>query len=95
MKKLKISMLAIIFTVGVGGAVVQKLHAAPKKQDPTYNWQQTNAAGNIVLNGQYDAGVSQVQAETDFGCSGSADPCATTVSSKNGSKTNQGTILHN
>jgi hypothetical protein len=38
MKKLKISLLALVFTVGIGGAVVQKIHAAPKPLDQVYSW---------------------------------------------------------
>lgn len=87
MKKLKISMLAVLFTIGIGGAVVQKIHASPKQADPTFNWQKTDASGNVISGGQYDPGVTQAQAQSDFGCSGTITPCAVTVNHQNGTKT--------
>ncbi len=48
MKKLKFSMLAVLFTVGIGTAVVQKIHAAPKPQDPSYNWTTYDTSGHVT-----------------------------------------------
>ena len=74
MKKLKLGLLALLFTVGVGGAMVQKIHAAPKAQDDVYDWVSTSLAPenpSSTLNG---ATISQ--AEDHFGCAGSGQKCA-------------------
>jgi len=67
MKKLKISMLALVFTVGIGGAVVQKIHAAPKLDDPIYDW--TPVSGSNFVG-------TVAQAQTHYGCSATARLCA-------------------
>jgi hypothetical protein len=75
MKKLKISMLAVLFTVGIGTAVVQKIHAAPKPNDPTYNWTHFDQSGNPIgtLNN-----ATVTEARDDLGCPGSTSvKCAT------------------
>lgn len=72
MKKLKISLLALVFTVGIGTAVVQKIHATPKLDDPTYDW---NGSGPLHSGELDNKTVSQAQAF--YGCSGAAAVCAT------------------
>lgn len=47
MKKLKMGMLALLFTVGIGGALVQKIQAAPKFDDPIYHWSDNNGNSNV------------------------------------------------
>ncbi|PAW95411.1 hypothetical protein CKK33_18660 [Mucilaginibacter sp. MD40] len=75
MKKLKISMLALVFAVGVGGAFVQKIQAAPKANDPTYNWTHFNQSGSPI-GSLPNATVDQ--ARDDLGCPGSTSvKCAT------------------
>ncbi|MDP9079029.1 MAG: hypothetical protein M3O71_16495 [Bacteroidota bacterium] len=84
MKKLKISMLALLFTVGIGGATVQKIHAAPKKfDDPTYKWSD-NVTSDVA------------DAEDRFGCSGAGATCSTgtLVSGQQGDPVTA-TIKHN
>jgi hypothetical protein len=73
MKKLKISMLALVFTFGIGGAVVQKIQAEPKATEATYNWSGSGPDGNGTTSGTIE------QAEDFYGCSGNAAVCATGV----------------
>jgi hypothetical protein len=66
MKKLKISMLAVVLTLGVGTAVVQKIQAAPKPLDQVYSWN----------NGQFTG--TETQARSHYSCpSGTNTICAT------------------
>jgi len=74
MKKLKISLVALVFTVGIGGAVVQKIQAAPKPLDPTYNWN-----GSGPLKSGQDLSKTVSQAQSDYGCTGASTACATGV----------------
>ena len=76
MKKLKVSMLALVFTVGIGGAFVQKIHAAPKQADATYHWLKYAANGVTRVPSQ-DENATLAQAQSDYGCSGAANRCAT------------------
>jgi hypothetical protein len=69
MKKLKISLLALLFTVGIGGAVVQKIHAAPKPQGQVYSW--TSNLGGGPFTGTI------AQAQSNYGCSKTTTLCAT------------------
>lgn len=71
MKKLKISMLAVLFTVSIGTAVVQKIHAAPKADDSTYNWD-----GNGPSHSGTDLNRTISQAKSDYGCTGTSVACA-------------------
>lgn len=41
-------MLALLFTVGIGGAALQKIHAAPKKLDQQYSWNNGDFTGSIA-----------------------------------------------
>jgi hypothetical protein len=77
MKSFKVGLLALMFTVGIGTAVVQKIQAAPKFDDPIYHWTDNNAN-------------SDVQAAIDrTGCDGSGDVCTsgTLVSGQPGDPT--------
>jgi hypothetical protein len=66
MKTLKVSLLALVFSVGIGGAVVQKIQAAPRVDDPVYSWN----------NGQFSGTVSQ--ARSHYSCpAGTNLTCAT------------------
>jgi hypothetical protein len=67
MKKLKISMLALVFTVGIGTAIVQKIDAAPKRSDPTYNW--TSSQGP-------QSNLTVQQAKDHYGCQFENTGCA-------------------
>jgi hypothetical protein len=75
MKKLKISMLAVLFTVGIGGAVVQKIQAAPKLVDTFYDWTSTSIAPNHPSSNL--SNQTSAQATTYFGCSSGSRVCAT------------------
>jgi hypothetical protein len=77
MKTLKVSLLALVFTVGIGGAIVQKISAAPKQFDSTYNWTSTSAAPDNPSSTLSGATISA--AETHFGCAGNGPLCATGV----------------
>jgi hypothetical protein len=70
----KVSLLALVFTVGIGGAVLQKTQAAPKKFDQLYNWTHYDTDGITVLGTENNKTVTQ--AESDFGCSSSGNRCA-------------------
>jgi hypothetical protein len=75
MKTLKISLLALLMTVGIGGAVVQKIQAAPKPDDVTYNW--SRVGGSTVPNEQSPFnGKTIAQAQSNYGCAGTGSPCA-------------------
>jgi hypothetical protein len=66
MKKLKISMLALVFAVGFGGAVVQKIQAAPKANAQEYSWN----------NGEFTG--TEADARSHYSCpSGTRVTCAT------------------
>ena len=68
MKKLKISMLALVFAVSVGGAVAEKVQAAPKVTDQIYSW---TAPGRAPFTG------TATQASSNYGCSSGTNVCAT------------------
>ena len=67
MKTLKIGLMALVFAVGIGGAVAEKIHAAPKPADPIYNW---TKAGSSSFTGTVS------QAESNYGCNNLAVGCA-------------------
>jgi Flp pilus assembly protein CpaB len=92
MKTLKISLLALVFIAGIGGAVVQKIQAAPKPVDTFYNWTSTSSAPKDPSSTLNNATVAQ--AESNFGCSTGTIDCADgTKVSGPGPNTQQ--ILHN
>ncbi|MGF7079730.1 hypothetical protein [Mucilaginibacter sp. UYCu711] len=72
---IKVSLLALLFTVGIGGAIVQKIQAAPKAADQLYNWVHYDTDGVTVIPGT-ENGKSVSQAQADFSCSGSGNRCA-------------------
>jgi len=74
MKKLKFGLLALLFTVGVGGAMVQKIHAAPKLVDTFYDWTSTDTAPSNPSSELPDATIAQ--AEDNFGCASGLTDCA-------------------
>ena len=75
MKKLKISLLAVVFTVGIGTAIVQKIHAAPKLVDATYHWQKYLANG-VTRDMPNDRDDTILGAEDVYGCEGTGNRCA-------------------
>jgi hypothetical protein len=75
MKILKVSLLALILTAGIGGAVVQKIQAAPKRADATYQWLKFNHDGTRDPSMDEDATIAQ--AKLDYSCPGTATVCAT------------------
>lgn len=81
-KSLKVSLLALVFTVGIGGAVVQKISAAPKQFDSTFNWTSSSAAPENPSTTLSNATISEAQAH--FGCNGVAAVCATGVNNAPG-----------
>jgi hypothetical protein len=81
-KSLKVSLLALVFTVGIGGAVVQKISAAPKPFDSTYNWTSTSAAPENPSSTLSNATISDAQ--NRFGCSGVSAVCANGVNTAPG-----------
>ena len=88
MKTIKLGFVALIFTLGLGAAFAT--NAKHHKQLDNPNWQTTDASGNIVstsTGGVYDANRTLSEAQSDYGCAGSADFCAVTVTGENGSKT--------
>jgi hypothetical protein len=72
---LKVSLLAVLFTVGIGGAVVEKIHAAPKRAAATYQWLKFNHNG--TRNPSLDEDATIADAQSDYGCSGAVTVCAT------------------
>ncbi len=69
MKTLKISLVAILLAAGLGGAVAEKIQAAPKATDQVYTW---TAAGKPNFTGTLS------QAEANYNCNNTASPtCAT------------------
>lgn len=72
MKKFKTGLVALALILGVSGAFVSKIHAAPKVDDPTYDW---NGSGPLHSGDLDDKTVAQAQ--TFYGCSGAAAVCAT------------------
>ena len=67
MKTLKIGLMALVFAVGIGGAVVQKIQAAPKLDDPVYDWTPVSGSGFVG---------TVTQAQMHYGCSASTNLCA-------------------
>jgi hypothetical protein len=67
MKKLKISLLALLFTIGIGGAVIQKIHAAPKPLDQVYSWT-SQTQGSFT--------GTRADAIAHYGCENGSTPCA-------------------
>ncbi|WP_431199646.1 hypothetical protein ACQ86K_01265 [Mucilaginibacter sp. P19] len=66
MKKLKVGLLALLLTAGIGGAVVQKIQAAPKAGAQEYSWN----------NGEFTG--TEAEARTHYSCpTGSNVTCAT------------------
>ncbi len=41
-------MLALVFAVGIGGAFVQKIQAAPKALDTVYSWNSGEFSGTVL-----------------------------------------------
>lgn len=74
MKTLKVSLVALVLAVGLGGAVAEKIQAAPKAKDQLYNWVHYDTDGVTVIPGM-ENGKSVAQAKADFGCSGTGNRC--------------------
>jgi hypothetical protein len=69
MKTLKLSLVALVLALGLGGAVAEKIQAAPKALDQVYSW---TASGKPNFSGTI------AQAEANYGCNNAAVPvCAT------------------
>lgn len=83
MKKFKIGAMALALTLGVAGAFATTSAKAGKLLNP--NWQTVDASGQtvkLINGGVYDANRTEAEAQGDFGCDGSADKCAGTVSTQ-------------
>jgi hypothetical protein len=66
MKTLKVSLVALVVAVGLGGAVAEKIQAAPKALDQVYSWN----------NGEFTG--TETQARANYSCpSGTHITCAT------------------
>jgi len=72
MKTLKISLMALVFTVGIGGAVVQKIQAAPKPQEQVYTWNR-----NVAGMGTSPFSGTITSAQDHYGCTSDNTLCAT------------------
>jgi len=59
MKTLKVSLVALVLAVGLGGAVAEKIQAAPKRADQIYSW---SGAGRAPFTG------TEAQAEANYNC---------------------------
>ena len=92
MKKVKVSLMALALTLGVGGAFATNAHYSKKQTN--YNWQVTNSSGTPIHNGAFVANVDQATAEDDLGCSGSTTDCAVTVQSQNGPVTSPAIYIY-
>jgi len=68
MKKFKTGLVALALVLGVSGAFVSKIHAAPKEVDPTYDW-------NV---GQPDQLINATvsTATSNYGCNSGTITCA-------------------
>jgi hypothetical protein len=67
MKKIKSGLLVMAVVLGVSGAFVSKIHAAPKPLDQVYSWSGSS--------GPFTGTVTQAQ--THYGCSSNNILCAT------------------
>ena len=76
MKTLKVSLVALVLAIGLGGAVAEKVHASPKSADQLYNWTHYDRSGNVIgtLNN-----ASVATAESTFGCSSNGPKCGVGV----------------
>ena len=74
MKKFKTGLLALAVVLGFSGALVSKIHAAPRVQDQLYNWTHYDRNGTELSDGE--DGVSVSQAESDYGCGSTDVKCA-------------------
>ena len=74
MKKFKTGLLAFALVLGVSGAFVSKIHAAPKVKTETYDWQHFDRNGNPL--GDSESGKTVLEAQGDYGCSGDQAICA-------------------
>ena len=80
--------MALALTVGVAGSFATNAKHVKRLDNP--NWQTTDASGNVVptsSGGVYDANRSVADAQSDYGCAGSTNFCAVTVTGENGNKT--------
>ena len=59
MKTLKVSLVALVLAVGLGGAAAEKIQAAPKAGDQIYSW---TGAGRAPFTGTLS------QAEANYDC---------------------------
>jgi hypothetical protein len=74
MKKFKTGLLTLAVVLGVTGAFVSKIHAAPKVLDTLYDWQHFDRDGTPLSDGLN--GVSISTAQGDYGCTGTSPKCA-------------------
>jgi hypothetical protein len=73
MKTVKVSLVALVLAIGLGGAVAEKIHAAPSRLDQLYNWTHYDRSGNVIGT---ENNKSESQAESDFQCSSNGPKCA-------------------
>jgi len=72
MKTLKVSLVALVIAVGLGGAVAEKIQAAPKRADQLYNWTHYDRSGTVI--GTL-SNSSVATAESSFGCNSTGPKC--------------------
>jgi hypothetical protein len=68
MKKLKIGLLVLVFAFSFGGAIAEKIQAAPKAGSQVYSW---TAVGFPPFTG------TEAQAKANYGCLLGSLICAT------------------
>jgi hypothetical protein len=84
MKKVRSGLIALALTIGVAAAFANSSDAKAGKLT-NFNWQTVDASGNQVKvadGGIYDPNRSLADAKADYGCSGLAATCASTVSAQ-------------
>jgi len=76
MKTLKVSLVALVLALGLGGAVAEKIQAAPRRADQLYNWTQYDRSGTVIgtLNN-----ASVATAESTFECNSDGPKCGVGV----------------
>jgi hypothetical protein len=85
MKKVRLMLMALAITLGVGSAVAVKAHnTITNKKFITYQWQKSDASGNVIIGGAYYNFLTYSQAQSAYGCSGSTGRCAVTVTAQDG-----------
>jgi hypothetical protein len=89
MKTVKISLLALVFSIGIAGAFANQNNHKFRVNDPTDTWQDTNPNGSLKLtsNGG-NTYADQAAAQTATGCNTVVSTkCAASVNAPDGTET--------